>query len=467
MTEATHAIASGGTGLPEPRRPVRRRRPDVVVLLLVVAALAIRLAFVAATPGYVLTGDASDYDGHGRSIASGGGFSDTLAYGRPTAFRPPGYPYVLGAVYRLPGVDRGNERSRIDAARIAQAFIGTLVVALIGVLAAQLAGRRVGLVALGLAAVYVPLITVGGSVMSEPLFAVFMLGALVAVLRQRRSAHRYRWAVAVGVLAGLSILTRANALVLLLPLALAAWNVRPRLSRAALGPPAVLCAVALLTVAPWTVRNALKFDMVVPVSTQLGSALAGTYNDAARADTRNPASWRSLKRVRDYARFTSQIRRVPEPVLEQQLRTASLAYAREHPGYVVKVAYWNTLRTFDVAGFHRSRATAAVIRIGRGWSDAGVYCFWIFAALAVAGSFTAFARRTPAFVWAVPVLMFLSVVFLVVETPRYRTAIDPFVVILAAMALCALSARVLARRPGSDVGVAGSVEPHHGAAAPR
>ena len=29
--------------------------------------------------------------------------------------------------------------------------------------------------------------------------------------------------------------------------------------------------------------------------------------------------------------------------------------------------------------------------------------------------------------------MYLSVVFLVVETPRYRTAIDPFIVLLAAL----------------------------------
>ena len=31
--------------------------------------------------------------------------------------------------------------------------------------------------------------------------------------------------------------------------------------------------------------------------------------------------------------------------------------------------------------------------------------------------------------------MYLSVVFLVVETPRYRTAIDPFVVLLATAAV--------------------------------
>jgi 4-amino-4-deoxy-L-arabinose transferase-like glycosyltransferase len=312
-------------------------------------------------------------------------------------------------------------------------------VALIGLLAAQLGGAALGLAALGLAAVYVPLITVGGAVMSEPLFAVFMLGALVAAMEHRRSRHRYRYAVLAGVLGGLAILTRANALVLLLPLAIAAWDARPRLSRAALGPPAVLCVVALLTVTPWTVRNAREFHTFVPVSTQLGSALAGTYNDAARADTENPASWRHLMHVPDYASLFNAVRRTPEPVLERKLRAASFHYIGEHPGYVGTVAYWNTLRTLDLAGLHRSRATAAVIGISRRWADAGVFCFWLFAVLAVAGGLTALARRTPAFVWSVPVLMFLSVVFLVVETPRYRTAIDPFIVILAAMALCALS----------------------------
>ena len=44
---------------------------------------------------------------------------------------------------------------------------------------------------------------------------------------------------------------------------------------------------------------------------------------------------------------------------------------------------------------------------------------------------------SPLWVWAMPVLMFLSVVFLVVETPRYRTPIDPFLVLLAAAAVTA------------------------------
>ena len=135
-------------------------------------------------------------------------------------------------------------------------------------------------------------------------------------------------------------------------------------------------------------------------------------------------------------------------MLERKLRAASLDYIGDHPGYVAEVAYWNTVRTLDLAGLSRSRATAAVIGINRGWADAGVFCFWLFAAFAVAGSLTAYARRTPAVVWSVPVLMFLSVVVLVVETPRYRTAIDPFIVILAAMALASLLARFARRTPG-------------------
>jgi hypothetical protein len=72
--------------------------------------------------------------------------------------------------------------------------------------------------------------------------------------------------------------------------------------------------------------------------------------------------------------------------------------------------------------------------------------FWVLAALAVAGLLTARARRLPLLVLAVPVLLYLSVVFLAFETPRYRTGIDPFIVMLAALALVAAWEAVAARR---------------------
>jgi 4-amino-4-deoxy-L-arabinose transferase-like glycosyltransferase len=423
----------------------RTQRVVVVGLLIVVAALALRLGYVAATPDYELRHDARDYDVHAVSIARGEGFSDRIAYGRPTAFRPPGYPYFLAGVYLLAGVERADVDRRERAARVAGAVVGAVAVGLLGVLAWQLLGAGIALLSAALAAAYVPLVLVGAAVMSEALFVAFMLAALVAVMAHRRSAHKLPFAVAAGVLAGLAILTRANALVLLLPLAVAVWDGRPRRAWRSLLAPAALVVAAILTVAPWTVRNAVELDAFVPVSTQLGSALAGTYNDAARDDEENPASWRSLRRVPDYAELFARVRETPEAQLERELRRKALRYAADHPGYVAEVALWSGLRTLDLAGRDRSRATAATISIERDWADAGVVCFWAFALLALGGACTRRARQVPGFVWAVPVLLLLSVIFLVVETPRYRAALDPFVVLLAALGLAGAASRARRR----------------------
>ena len=417
----------------------------VAAAVILAAAFAIRLAYVDATPGMKLVNDALDYDGHAVSIATVGHYSDTLAYGRPTAFRPPGYPYALAAVYKAAGVARAGVARRVDVARRMQVVIGTILVAMIGLLAAQLWGPVAALVSMGLAAVYVPLVTMSGTVMSEPLFDVFMIGSLSAAIAHRRSVHRFRWAVASGLLVGLAILTRANALILLLPLVLAVWDRRPRWSVPALAPPVALALVAVLAVAPWTIRNERALHHFVPVSTQLGSALAGTYNDEARTDPARPASWRSLRRVPSYADIFSRVRQTNEAVLEQRLRHRAERYALDHPLYVAEVAFWTTARGLELDGMDWARHTAATVSIDATWAIRGVRCFWLFALLAVAGACTRAARRTPWFVWAFPALMYLSVVFLVIETPRYRTPIDPFIVMLAALALVAAGRRLRRR----------------------
>jgi 4-amino-4-deoxy-L-arabinose transferase-like glycosyltransferase len=399
----------------------------------VLAALGLRLGYMALTPHYAIVHDAIDYDTHARSIALGGGFSKHLT-GKPTAFRPPGYPYLLGGAYRVFGVERGGDADRIGVARTLGAVLGALGVALIGLLAVQWLGRATGLAAMVLAAVYVPSILVSEALMSEQLFVVLMLAALVTAIHQRRSARPYGFALLAGLLAGLAVLTRANGLILLAPLALAVWSA-PRRSWRSLGPPAVLVAVALATVAPWTIRNAVELHAFVPVTTQLGWALAGTYNDNARDDHVNPGSWRSLRHVPEYKPLVANWSVVPEIVMERRLSRASRDFIGRHPSYVATVAYWNTRRLFDVASWRWSRHTASTISVTPGWSDAGVVSFWIFAALALAGATRRAARRVPLFVWTMPLVMFLSVIFLAAETPRYRAPLDPFVVLLAAIAI--------------------------------
>jgi hypothetical protein len=74
-----------------------------------------------------------------------------------------------------------------------------------------------------------------------------------------------------------------------------------------------------------------------------------------------------------------------------------------------------------------------------------VLSFWVLCLLALAGAFTRMARATPVWLWAVPVLLWVSVAPVNAETPRFREAVDPFLILLAGCALAAAVRR--ARRP--------------------
>ena len=145
---------------------------------------------------------------------------------------------------------------------------------------------------------------------------------------------------------------------------------------------------------------------------------------------------RDLPHPRVPATSTRASSTTPEPEIEDILRARSKAYIRKHPTYVAKVAEWTTLRMFELGGLDWSRHTASTISVDRGLGErrrrsaSGCSRCWRSRARSRRR-----ARRTPLFVWLVPVLLYLSVVFLVVETPRYRTGIDPFIVMLAALAL--------------------------------
>jgi 4-amino-4-deoxy-L-arabinose transferase-like glycosyltransferase len=411
-------------------------RLTIVVLLLV--ALACRFVVVKTTPDFdpSTAADPADYQRHALSIARGDGYPESpVAAGGPTASRPPLYTYWLGGVFKLSG-------NRVSAARYAQAVIGTLTVALLGLIAWQLWGRRVALIAVALGAVFGPLIVVGTSLLTEPLYLPLELAALAAVIQHRRSGHRYRWVLAGGFLAGLTILTRETGAVLLVPLAVAVWTGTPRLSRSALAPPLVLLVVAGLTVVPWTLRNAIVMDSFIPVSTTGPFALSGIYNDAAREAR---AAFRPPQHDPEYA---SLVRRTDlrEAELARELRGAVVDYVGEHPSYVPEVAFWNTLRMLHLYDPSYARVNARDNALGRGLANLGLYGFYPVALLAAIGAFTRRARECPRFVWLAPLLL-ASVVFSG-SFIRYRAPIDPFLVLLAALAVAAGLDRLIERTRG-------------------
>jgi 4-amino-4-deoxy-L-arabinose transferase-like glycosyltransferase len=390
-------------------------------------ALAIRVAAVGGVD-IALRNDPSEYDTYALSISRGDGYPDTYAAGGgPSALRPPAYPHFLAGVYVVAG-------HRVKAARLAQALLGTAVVALIALLAWRLWDRRVALIAAALAAVYPPLIIVGTSLLSEALFIPLALGALAAAVEYRRSGAR-GWVIAAGLLAGVAALTRANGVVLLLPLAIAVWP-RGRTSWRALAAPAGVIGLAAVVIAPWTIRNAIVMDAFIPVSSQTGYTMAGQYNPVSRSER---AKWIAPQLLPGFRPWFADPR-LDEVALDAKLKSAAVREIRRRPLHVVQAAFWDTARWTHLVDRRGAYFDAGGVGVNRRVADAGVIGFWIVAALALAGLATGAARRAPFFFWFAPLVVWAGTVWLD-DFVRVRTPIDPFLIVLAALALAAATRR--------------------------
>lgn len=411
---------------------LRARVPARVWALLAVALL-LRVAVVAATIDTKVTLDSADFSRVGWSIAQGHGIPPTNRdpAGGPSAFRPPAYPAFLAAVYFVAGQEAP------PAARFVETVLGTLTVALIGLIALRIWGKRVAMIALGIAAVAPPLVVMSNALISEALFVPLLLGAVACALQARRSARPLRWALFTGLLVGIAELTRTNAIVLLIPLGIALWTAAPGRRGRALLRPAVAVAVAVLIVAPWTIRNYLVFHAFVPVSTEVGYTVAGTYNNAARADRRWPANWNEAEHGAspEYSHivFYASIDRWNERILGDHLLAAAIADARRDPTYVLKVLAYNTIRMFHLGELDYAVANLSNTDVPRVPALFEIYGFYPLGVLALAGIAASQVRRAPAWLWVVPLI--LASTLFVTSFIRFRMGIDPFLILLAAVAV--------------------------------
>ena len=132
-------------------------------------------AVVAATgKGLYVSPDAVFYVGVARNLVEGRGLVPPPGL-PPVGHFPPLFPAVLAALARF-GLDAP------DAARVVNvAALGAVVVLIGAVVRSRTRSVRAGLGAAVLAAAAVDLLALSASALSEPLFVVFALGALVAL----------------------------------------------------------------------------------------------------------------------------------------------------------------------------------------------------------------------------------------------------------------------------------------------
>ena len=408
------------------------RRFRLWLLAIVALALAARVVLALAVSPATIDGDPAFYDRAGAAVAEGEGWPRLSGAEHATALHPPGWPYTLGAAYAVTGAGEPEDRWRVG--RLANAVFGAVAAGLLGLLAAALLSPLVGLIAAGLYAVYPPPAILGTALLSEPLFVALMLAALLATVRAGRApvdistgrrprrAGGWGWVVAAGVLVGLAALTRPNGIVLLLPLAIALGSWR----RAA-----VLAAVAVLTIVPWTIRNHAVMDAVVPVASNTGKTLAGTYNPTART-----FRYRWLTPSLLPESYQPALRLPTEPERSSELTSLAVDYVKDDPLSVPKAFVWNTARIAELES--GGRTILRNVLQSDGLANASFAGFALMALLALGGLFTRSLRRVPLWLVLVPALFFVSAALIAVNFSRFRGPLEPFIVLLAALAVASL-----------------------------
>ena len=238
------------------------RSRAAAALLVFAAALAVRLAYVAAhrAPAERI-GDAQEYHSYAVSLLDSGRYE---GFNGLRAARMPGYPLFLSALYSVFG------RSPL-AVQAAQSLLGAGTCVLILLAAWQWYGPGWGLLAGFLAAGSYDLLSPSALLLSEAP-ATFLL-TLSFYLLTRLRPPSLRDCAAAGLCAGAACLVRPE----VLPFAFVCAALAARLGRGLRGAdrlkgPAVLLGAFFLCLAPWALRNARTIGRPLLTST------AGPYN---------------------------------------------------------------------------------------------------------------------------------------------------------------------------------------------
>jgi 4-amino-4-deoxy-L-arabinose transferase-like glycosyltransferase len=245
-------------------------------------------------------------------------FASTSLYGghgylglqfEPTAGWPPGYPFVMSLLFRVFGI-------HLKLALVLNVLLATATVVILYLVVERMMDRRSARVAAGFFAILPGPLFITGLFLSETLFIFILVGflALVVFLPDRR------WtAVALGVALGLAALTRGEGLLMpIIPLAIWWGHLARRewLTRAA-----VLLVAMAVTVAPWTIRNAVAMDAFIPVANNASWTLWSGHNPRANGWIVNPEA----SPARSPASSASETERA------EQLRREAISWAIHNP----------------------------------------------------------------------------------------------------------------------------------------
>ncbi len=336
-----------------------------------------------------------------------------------------------------------GDSDHVLAQRLTMAVLGAGVVLLVALVGRAVGGDRVGLVAAIVAAFYPNLWMNDGLVMSETLATGAVALAILLAYRFGRDAT---WpnAAWLGAACGLAVLARAELGLLLpfmvLPVALFARTLTMARRLAWFG---VACLAALVVVSPWLVANLTRFDEPVLFSTNDGLTICGANNDRTYHGSgiglwANQDCGAYLEPLRDLGLEASS--------LSNDLRRRGIDYITGHLDRLPLVVTARVARVWSLyaPGYMAHYNEGEGRELWASWL--GFASFWIFVPFAVAGTVILRRRRvalTPLVAQFVIVTVTAALVYGLV---RFRTPAEVSIVILGAVAIDGVVARL---RPGS------------------
>ena len=362
-----------------------------------------------------------------QALVSGFGYSDPFAnafvrHSGPTAWLPPAYPLLMAGVFRLFGVYTKLSAWVIFAIQSALSASTAMAVWELG---ARFAGRRCGLWAGWLWALYPAAMQYAVSWVWEMTLTTFLFAwVLVVALRMRAEPARNpirRW-LAFGLLWGLIALSNST-LLLFLPVC-ALWILlgtpASNLRRSANG--ALAAAILFLAIlAPWTLRNWHAFHTFIPLRGNLGAEMyMGNGPGANGFLMEYDHPFQSAQQLRLYASL-GEVRYV-------KLRgdAAAAFLASDHPRFLRNVLlrtyfFWISVPHPSDVGFK-----PAFLEFFR------VLNFAFVSLCGLLGLALALSRKLPAAgLWAWAFLLLPIPYYAVTVHARFRHPLEPLICVLA------------------------------------
>jgi 4-amino-4-deoxy-L-arabinose transferase-like glycosyltransferase len=349
-----------------------------------------------------------------RNLVSGAGYSLNR---RPTAFRPPGYPLFLMAIYSSVGPN-------IAVVRLIHMLLGAVVTAL-AYATARSGFRRchVGLIAAFGTALHPVLVYLTGRILSETLaIPIAMLAVWIMVSHPRGlSAGK---ALLLSCLIAMLVLIRPAAL-LFVPF-VASWFLILSLDKTrALRQAAVLICVVALFLAPWVLRNYLTFGEFIPLATEGGVTFWGGNNPLASGGVVEPSpeTWPAPDPPAGIAGWPG----LSQKESEDRFYAAAFEWIRTHPGDFIALIPKKALRAWSLSFGSETKASGLP-----GWVRRAYALFPILGLVGFALSLQRWQRLLPIYFL---ILSSNLTILAFYGSTRQSAILIPSVTILAAFAV--------------------------------